>query len=61
MIFRTDLAKEAVEFNKNAEGLINEKIEKFGIKGDFVNIITEEYAQKIGKKVGKSRKAKLNN
>lgn len=53
MIFRTDLAKESIEFNKNEQGLINKKFESFGVKGDFVNIVSDEYAKKIGKKVGK--------
>ena len=51
MIFRTDLAKEALENTSNKESVINKKIISFGILGDFVQL-TEDCGE-LGKKKGK--------
>lgn len=52
MIFRTDLAKEAVETRKDKTGIISEKINRYGIEGDFVEILTDDFKD-MGKKKGK--------
>ncbi len=52
MIFRTDLAKEATEIKGNSDELISKTEVKYGIKGDFIQILSDEYGEKIGKKKG---------
>ncbi len=52
MIFRTDLAKEAIENTQDKKGIITKKINNYGIEGDFVEILTDDYMD-IGKKKGK--------
>lgn len=52
MIFRTDLAKEAVENTENKRGIVTEKINKFGINGDYVEILNDDFLD-MGKKKGK--------
>ena len=51
MIFRTDLAKEALENTSKREGIISKRINRFGISGDFVQL-TED-CNELGKKKGK--------
>ena len=51
MIFRTDLAKEALENTSERKGVISKKINSFGIEGDFVQL-TED-CNELGKKKGK--------
>jgi len=53
VIFRTDLAKEATEIKGNGDELISKTEVKYGIKGDFIQILSDEYGEKIGKKKGK--------
>lgn len=52
MIFRTDLAKEAIETKENKKGIITKKINNFGIEGDFIEILTDDFKD-MGKKKGK--------
>lgn len=53
MVLRTDLAKEAIEFNKTKEGILNKDIEFFGVKGNLVEISDDSYYESLGKKAGK--------
>ena len=51
MIFRTDLAKEAIENTFDSKDIISKKINSFGIVGDFVQL--NEDCNELGKKKGK--------
>ncbi len=53
MIFRTDLATEAAEIKGNKNEIINETKNKYGIKENYIEILSRNYAEKIGKKAGK--------